>query len=137
MVSQYDDIIKLPHYELKFHKRMSRESRAAQFAPFAALTGYQDAIQETGRVTDIKHELDEDTSNEINSKLLIINKNIRHCPKVKVIYFVADKKKSGGKYIVYENRVKRVDYVNRKLYFIDSNSINFDDIMGIELIDCL
>ena len=136
-MNQYDDIIKLPHYELRFHKRMSRESRAAQFAPFAALTGYDDAIKETGRLTDIKHELDEDISNKINNNLLIINKNIRHCPKVKVIYFVEDKKKSGGKYIECENRVKRIDYINRNLYFISGDTIDFGDIMGIELIDCL
>lgn len=132
-MNKYDDIINLPHYELKNHKRMSMESRAAQFAPFAALTGYSEAVSETARITDKKHELDEDTKKDINKKLQLIDENIKNKPLIKIIYFVPDKRKNGGKYVSYVGNVKKLDNVNKKIIFKDDNKIKFNDIMDIDI----
>ena len=97
-MGKYDDIINLPHPEPKKHPRMSMENRAAQFSPFAALTGHNEAIKETERLTDSKVELDQDAIEEINRKLMWIKDNIQSSPQATVTYFVPDSKKVGGKY---------------------------------------
>ena len=133
-MNKYDDIINLPHYELKIHKRMSMESRAAQFAPFAALTGYSDAIVETARLTTKEKILDEDSNNILNEKLHIIEDNINNKPIIKIKYFEPDLKKNGGKYINYEGKVRRIDNVKREIIFLDDKKIIFDNITEIEII---
>ncbi len=133
-MNQYDDIINLAHYELKYHKRMSMASRAAQFAPFAALTGYSDAINEMARLTYKKHELDEDTKNYINEVLNDIENIIKTKPIVKIKYFVPDKAKDGGSYISYLSRVKKIDYINGYIVLIDEQKILFDNIINLELV---
>ena len=134
-MSKYDDIINLPHYELKNHKRMNMESRAAQFAPFAALTGYSDAVIETARLTSAERFLDEDSNNILDEKLHIIEENIKNRPMIKIKYFVPDLKKNGGKYINYEGKIRRIDNVKREIIFLDDKKIQIDRIVDILLDD--
>ena len=99
MNKNYDDIINLPHYVSKKHPQMSIESRSAQFAPFSALIGYDEAIKETARLTDKRIEIDEGLKNILNNKLQYILENIKLNPEITFTYFVYDNKKSGVKYI--------------------------------------
>ncbi|MFG6319323.1 MAG: hypothetical protein K1W33_05650, partial [Clostridia bacterium] len=104
--NKYDDIINLPHYISKKHPQMSIEARAAQFAPFAALTGHSEAIRETARLTDERIEIDEDLKVIIDSKLRMIQKKISLKPTVSITYFVPDEKKKGGEYVTIVGNVK-------------------------------
>ncbi|MCQ2463892.1 MAG: YolD-like family protein [Clostridia bacterium] len=112
--------------------KLSRQSRAAQFSPFAALTGYGDAIEETARMTDRRSELDEETMQLLNCRISYIMQNINLQPFVTVTYFKNDGQKSGGEYLEYSGRVKRIDMINGKMFFTDGQSIEFRDIYGIE-----
>ena len=98
MTHDYDDIINLPHYEPKHHPRMSMWNRAAQFAPFAALTGYDAAIQESNRVTDDWIDLGESGNEELNRKMELILSKLSEQPQVTIEYFVPDEHKEGGSY---------------------------------------
>ena len=129
---KYDDIINLDRPESKYPK-MSREMRAAQFAPFAALTGYEEAIKEKARLTDDKCNLSDGMEENIGSRLYYIKENIRDIDDVKIKYFVKDMKKSGGKYLTKIGRIKKVDDVYNKLYFNDGLVILFEDIIEIEI----
>ena len=95
MKDDYEDIINLPHYEPK-HKRMSMSVRSAQFAPFSALTGFNDEVKETERLVEKKVVLDEDEKIKINNKLLELLKNIKDKPQIKITYFIKDERKMGG-----------------------------------------
>lgn len=130
-MNKYDSIINLPHYELRNHQRMSVESRAAQFSPFAALTGYSDSVKETARLTDKKRDLSEDMKSKIDMKLQLIEDHINERPEITVLYFVKDKKKSGGEYLEYTGKVRRIDIVNKNIIFTDKNIICLDDIFDI------
>ena len=99
-INKYVDIINLPHHVSKRHPQMSMEARAAQFAPFAALTGYSDAIKETGRLTEERIEIDEELKAIIDCKLQIIQDKIQLKPKVTITYFLPDNKKNGGEYLI-------------------------------------
>ena len=96
MTSRYDDIINLPHHVSPTRQRMSMHDRAAQFAPFAALVGYDDAVAETARLTESRPELDEQEQRIINEKLAYIAEHINEHPEVCIKYFVPDERKSGG-----------------------------------------
>lgn len=127
----YEDIIDLLHYEPK-HPRMSRYNRAAQFAPFAALTGYEKQIEEASRLTDKKIDIDEELKIILNNKLQIIQKNIHNKPRVEITYFVKDKLKSGGLYTKVNSVIKKIDNVN-KLIILDNNlKINIGDVINIQ-----
>ena len=132
-MSKYDDIINLEHYELKYHKKMSMESRAAQFAPFAALTGYSEEIKEVSRLTDDRIDMFDDYKLIIDRKLQEIKEHINERLKVSVIYFIKDNKKKGGKYIEYIGVVRRIDLVNKIIVFIDGKKINIKDILDINI----
>lgn len=134
-MSNYDDIINLPHYEPKYHKRMNAIQRASQFAPFAALTGYDDEVKETARLTNEKIILSEDSMNVISDNIVHINNIIKNKPLVSVTYFIKDTKKQGGKYITINKNVKRIDEVYNILYMTDGSKINIDDILEIEVVD--
>ena len=132
--SRYADIINLPHHTSSKHPRMSRENRASQFSPFAALTGYDSEIKETARLTDEKIELDEDRIYDINAKLQYIKKIILTLsPKSAVEYFISDEKKSGGAYVTLNDRVRIIDEYERTIVFVSGKRINIDDIYGILL----
>ena len=106
---QYDDIINLPHHVSKRHPQMSLYARSAQFAPFAALTGYGDEIRETARLTNRRIELDEEAKSILDNKIQIILKQMLQKPTVTITYFIPDLKKDGGKYITIFGIIKRID----------------------------
>lgn len=131
-MKSYDKIINLPHYEPKYHQRMSIYNRAAQFAPFAALTGYEDAVSETGRLTENEKLLNDDLKNVIDMKLQIVEEHIKDNQSINVLYFVKDKRKAGGKYIEYIGKVKRIDKISQEIIFKDNTKICFDKILDIK-----
>ena len=132
MSNKYDDILNLPHHQSTKHPQMSIYNRAAQFAPFAALTGHDAAIYETARITDEKIELDEYQKAEIDRKLQIISDNISDRPEITVTYFVPDSKKSGGAYNTYKGNVRRIDDVGQVLIMVDESVISINDIIDIK-----
>ena len=127
----YADIINLPHHELTTRRRMPRINRAAAFSPFAALTGYDAKIKETGRLTDEKTELDDSTVSELNNRLNFALSKADEQPEITVTYFLPDKRKSGGAYITHTGVIKRIDEYERKVIFTDKTAIPIDDIYGI------
>ncbi|MBQ4573499.1 MAG: hypothetical protein IJA80_09510 [Clostridia bacterium] len=131
-MEKYNDIINLPHYQSKKRPHMSIYDRAAQFSPFAALTGHDEAIKETARLTDKKTELSETTKTILDEKFSFIMEHIYNQPEITVTYFIPDTLKSGGMYVDYTGCVKKYDYHNRILHFTDNTEIKVDDIMEIE-----
>ncbi len=119
MENKYDDIINLEHHVSKKHPQMSMYSRAAQFASFAALTGYEEAVEETARITSNKIELEEEEKANINKIINEIYKNISNHPKVIITYFVPDAKKQGGQYITVSKKVRKVDE-DRKIIILEN-----------------
>ena len=132
MSGKYDDIIDLPHHVSKKHPPMPMEDRAAQFSPFAALTGYGDAVKETARLTDKKLEMDEETLKQLNTEFAILKDNLLSEPEVTVTYFVPDERKSGGRYVDINGKAKRIDEFDRLLILDDGRRIPLDDIISIE-----
>lgn len=130
--NKYDDIINLPNHISKTHPKMAAIDRAAQFSPFAALTGYDEQTKETARVTDRKIELDENEKSVINDKLLLIGEYLPQKPFVSVTCFEQDLKKSGGKYVTIAGTVKKIDTYDNQIKLSDGNVIAFDDIISIE-----
>lgn len=132
MNKNYDDIINLPHHVSKKRPQMSIEQRSAQFAPFAALTGYDEAVKETARRTDKRIELDDGQKEILNNKLLYILENIDIKPEITFTYFVPDNRKSGGKYIEKTGIIRKIDMVEQYVQFIDKSKINISDIIEME-----
>ena len=126
--SKYDDIIDLPHYEPKYHQRMPRANRAAQFAPFAALTGHGSAIAETARITDRIRELSDDQQIELSRRLKLA---IERQASVKITYFIPDSRKSGGKYADITGVVRKIDPVERMVELADGNHLALDSIADL------
>ncbi len=131
-IHYYDDIIDLPYIKSKRHPPMSRLDRAAQFAPFSALTGHKEAIDETQRITDKKRILDENQIDIINQKLSDIMLNIKEHPQVSITYFQSDMKKSGGKYVTYTGQVKKIDEYHKMIIMLDKTKISIKDIYQID-----
>ena len=129
--TKYADIIGLPHHTSRTRPRMSVSARAAQFAPFAALTGYGAAVDETARLTDDRIVLDENAKAILDGKLQIIAEHIAEHPNVTVTYFEPDKKKSGGAYISVTGRVKEIDEYERVVKLCDGVKIPIEQIYGI------
>ena len=130
---KYDDIIKLSHHVSKKHPQMSMEERAAQFAPFAALVGYEDAVEETARITTKRIELNEEEKNILDMKLQILNEQIRIqiYPNVTIMYFVSDLKKEGGKYIKISGTVKKIEEYKQLIILDDKTEIPISEIISI------
>ena len=128
MKGKYDDIINLPHPVSKKHPRMSLYDRAAQFAPFAALTGYEDAIKETARVTEKFHPVSGREKEEIDQKLYYLQKDQHNHPQVSVEYFIPDVRKEGGEYHMLTGRVRQIDSVNKQLIMESGITIPFQYI---------
>ena len=114
------------------YKRMPMLDRAAQFASFKALSGYEDAVDEAARLTDAKIELDEATVDLLNAKIQILQDHIAEEPEITVTYFLPDKKKAGGKYVTTFGKVKRIDDYERVIQFTDRNSVPMDDILALD-----
>lgn len=130
MNPKYEKIINIKHHYPKNHRIMPIENRAAQFAPFAALTGYEESIQEVGREVEKKRELLDSEKDIINDKLrYIIDNKIQG--EVKVIYFIKDNKKDGGKYEEMTSSIRRIDEENRVVIFKNKMKISIDDIVKI------
>lgn len=130
---KYDDIIELPHHTPTVRQPMSRISRAAQFAPFAALTGFEDCTDEAARLTSEKPELTEMMENELNEKLHIITERIAERPEVTVTFFIPDELKEGGAITLFSGSVRRIDEVERKMIFTDRTEIQLDNILNISM----
>ena len=130
-MSRYDDIINLPHHISPTRQRMSMHDRAAQFAPFAALVGYDDAVAETARLTETRPELDEQEQRAINERLAYIADHIHEQPEVRIKYFVPDEHKSGGAIIEVSGKVKKISATDGIFMFADGNSLLIRDIICI------
>ena len=132
MNKNYEDIINLPHHVSTKRPQMPLKDRAAQFAPFAALTGHDEAIKETARLTDERIEWDESTLAILNDKIQIILDNLDIEPEITVTYFKPDDKKSGGIYIDHTGVVKRIDDFEKTVIFTDKVFIPIEDILDIQ-----
>ena len=132
MNNKYDDIINLPRHISKTRRPMSQKNRAAQFAPVAALSGFESSIKETARLTDSKIELDEYDKLYLNEKIKIIQNSLKDKNLVKITYFKKDKTKEGGSYIVIEGIVKDIDEDNLTIIMKDNSKIIINDILEIE-----
>ena len=131
-MSDYEDIIYLPHHVSEKHPQMSMRNRAAQFSPFAALTGYDAAIRETARQTDQRVGLSDDERAEIGEGLRLLRDRSGERPEVAFVIFVPDAHKSGGEYVSLTARVKRVDELSRRVILADGREIPFEDIRKID-----
>lgn len=127
-MGNYDDIINLSHHESTKHPRMSALNRAAQFSPFAALTGHEAAISETARLTNTRLELDEDRKEELDEQLQIIREHISLEPEVSITYFVPDTQKEGGSYLQVIGVIKRLDDIDHKIVMKNGTVIPINDI---------
>lgn len=132
MNNKYQDIINLPHYEPKKHPRMSIESRSAQFAPFSALTGYDDVVKETGRLTQRKLELSEEQKINISLKL---QEALDNKKEVLIKYFIKDIKKQGGKYSEKKGVIKKYDQIKQMIIFYDKTQIEINNVVEITNIE--
>lgn len=131
MSGRYDHIIDLPHHTSKRHPPMSRENRAAQFSPFAALTGYDALIAESGRLTDERQALDDDAKAMLNDKINILIDNLSDRPEANILYFVPDQLKSGGSVQDVSGNIRVIEPVERIIVLVDGKRISLDDVMDI------
>lgn len=129
---RYDDIMDLPHHVSKTHPQMPLSVRAAQFSPFAALTGYDAAIRETARLTEEKIELDEYEKAALNEKLLFLQEHLKEQPAAAITFFRPDAKKAGGAYLTVSGKVKKIDAYENLLFLVDGTTVPVDDIIEIE-----
>ena len=132
MKNDYDDIINLPHHVSSTRPQMSMIDRAAQFSPFAALTGYDAAIKETGRLTDEKIELDEEALSNLNMKFQILFERLDEQPDIAITYFKPDETKSGGAYLTTTDKIKKVDEYERIITTANGTKIPMDDVINLE-----
>lgn len=131
---KYDDIIGLPHPVSQRRSRMSNFDRAAQFSPFAALTGFDETIAETGRLTDTRIELEEEEKKRLDAVLQQIRSQLSACPRVAVTYFVYDPLKSGGAYLTQTVQVKAIHTVTGRLALTDGREIPVEEIIELQLL---
>ena len=132
-MTRYDDIINLPHHTSVTHTPMPIADRAAQFSPFAALTGYEDASDETGRLTQQWIELDENEKERLDEKLQMIREQLPTHPQVSFTYFEPDKKKHGGAYLTVEGRARKLDESKHAFIMEDGREILIERIVKVEL----
>ena len=128
----YEDIISLSHHQSSVHPHMSMRDRAAQFAPFAALTGYEEAVSEASRYTEKRIELDENEKQLLNEKLEIADKMSGSGVSFTFTYFVPDIRKSGGAYVEHSGRIKKIDPLEGLVLLMDHTAIIINDIIKIE-----
>ena len=131
-IHDYDDIINLPRHVSKTHPHMSLADRAAQFSPFAALTGYEEAIKEAGRIVDEKIELSEEEKEEINRQLNYLNEHKKDNIQITITYFLKDMKKNGGSYRQITSNLKRLDEIKKTILLADNTILRIDDIRKIQ-----
>ena len=132
MTHQYDDIIDKVHHQSKTRKHMSLNDRAAQFLPFAALTGYDEAINETARLTVDKKVLGPEDKALLNKRLAVVKSTIKEKPTILITYFVKDEKKDGGVYKTTETIVQSIDEARKVLMLPNREEIRITDIYKID-----
>lgn len=132
-MGKYDDILNLPRHVSSIRPHMSMHDRAAQFSPFAALTGYDDTVKETARLTDEKLELTADRINDLNQKITFLKEHAEERPEITVEYFIPDEKKSGGKYVTLSGEFRRIDEYNHNMVFTSGEEIPLNDIFEIDV----
>lgn len=128
----YEDIVDLPHHVSRKHPQPTMADRAARFAPFAAITGYEEMVLEEARVTDDRIEMDESSKAALNEKLNMILEFIDEQPEVSITYFEPDKRKAGGAYVTVTGTVKRIDEYEHLVIMTDGKKINIDDIYNLQ-----
>lgn len=128
---QYDDIINMEHHKSKKHPPMSLYARSAQFASFAALTGYEDAVRETAREVMERIEIDDELKNILDGKIQLLSEQINKKPEVIFTYFIPDLTKDGGIYISVAGVVKKIDTYNQNIILEDKTEIPINDILDI------
>ncbi|MCQ2958870.1 MAG: hypothetical protein MJ198_01610 [Bacteroidales bacterium] len=132
MNDNYEDIINLPHHVSKKHPQMSMLSRAAQFAPFAALSGHNDAIKETARLTESQKNIDESNIDILNRKISYLYTRLDEMPFISITYFKPDEKKNGGSYQIIEGNLKEIDEYGQTLILTDKTRISIQSVFEIE-----
>lgn len=128
---KYDDMIDMPHHVSSKHPHMPLLDRAAQFSPFAALTGHDAAIKETARLTEERIELDENSKEELNMRLQFIREHLAEHPKVTLTYFKPDEKKAGGSYVTITGKVKKIDMYEHRIFLEDGTAIWMEDLVAV------
>ena len=132
MNGKYDEIMGLPHHVSKTRPQMPMSDRASQFAPFAALTGYDAAIKETRRLTDERIELDVEALSALDMKYQLLMEALDEAPEVTITYFQPDERKAGGKYVSAVGAVKKIDDFERRITMRDGTRIPMDDVLSID-----
>lgn len=132
MTKNYDDMLHLPHHVSTTHPHMAVSDRAAQFSPFAALTGHDAAIKETARLTDERVEMDENMKDVLSNKLRIILDRMKEHPQITITYFQPDEKKNGGSYVTATGTVKKIDEYERLVVMTGDTVIPIDEISSID-----
>ena len=128
----YEDMLELSHPVSKTHPQMPRRDRAAQFAPFAALTGYEEAVREAARFTEAKMILDEDCKEHLDWKLRCLQEKVKEKPTITVTYFLKDEKKKGGKYVTVTGVLKKIDSYTHQFVLENGEEIPVEDIVSLE-----
>ena len=128
----YEDIVDLPHHVSRKHPQPTMADRAARFAPFAAITGYEEMVLEEARVTDDRIEMDESSKAALNEKLNMILEFIDEQSEVSITYFEPDKRKAGGAYVTVTGTVKRIDEYEHLVIMTDGKKINIDEIYNLQ-----
>ncbi len=129
---KYADIIDLPHHQSERRQKMSNYDRAAQFSPFAALTGHADSIKETARLTDDYNEPSEQMKAIMNKKILFLMEQLENQPEITITFFKPDEKKEGGAYITITGVVKKIKTYERQIQMTTGDLIPIDMIFGID-----
>lgn len=131
----YDDIINLSRPQYHDLPPMPIHDRAAQFSPFAALVGYDAAVEETARLTDSRREMEEDEINELNRQLSELNKRLSERPRIRVTYFIRDRKKEGGRYASKIGNARTIDQAENMIIFTDGESVPVKDMYSVVFIE--
>lgn len=130
--NKYDKIINLPHHVSSTRPHMSMIDRAAQFSPFAALTGYDAAVKETARLAEQKIELDEYEKVALDQRILLLQDHLKDFPEVTITYFVPDERKDGGKYVSITGAVKKIDTYEKQIVLLDKSKIPIENILNMD-----
>lgn len=131
-MGKYDKIINLPHHVSSTRSHMTVIDRAAQFSPFAALTGYNAAVKETARLTEQQIELDEYEKATLDQRILLLQDRLKELPEVTITYFIPDERKDGGKYVSITGAVKKIDTYEKQLVLVNKSKIPIGNILSIE-----
>ena len=132
MNRNYDDMIYMEHPKSRNHPPMPIKKRAAQFAPFAALSGHNEAVRETERLTDQRIELDETEKQRLDAKFLLIEEHLSTHPDITITYFLPDRTKEGGKYQIILGKIKKMDPIAKRIVLMDGEEIPIEDVIDID-----